>query len=203
MTQPHRFSTFETLCALLITLCAFGTLTLQTSVDLGEGRSLPDALWSQARYFTNLMVLAVGLVFAATTLRRSTTPGWITALTVWIVLVGVVYHALLAATHDPEGLDITVNLFQHTLIPAGVLLFWWLFAPKHGLTYAHPALWLACPLGYVGYAMARGASDGTYPYFFLNPVKTGGIGVLAYVIGLGAVFYLSGAALVLLARRKG
>jgi hypothetical protein len=62
-------------------------------------------------------------------------------------------------------------------------------------------VWVACPLVYAVYAIARGLADGTFPYFFLNPDKTGWIGVGAYLIGLGALFYLAGALLVFVAQK--
>ncbi|CUK26194.1 hypothetical protein TA5114_02001 [Cognatishimia activa] len=189
----------------LIAAGALGALALQTYIDITkEGDQLLAAIWSQARYFTNLMMFSVGIFFAIQFAnRRLAGPGWSTALTVWIVLVGIVYHVLLSSTHHPEGGDIVVNLFQHTIVPIAALVFWLAFANKQGLTFKHPLIWLACPIGYVAFVLLRGAFDGTYPYFFLNPKDIGWPGVSAYVVGLGVLFYVSGAILVGIARVMG
>ncbi|KMW58525.1 Integral membrane protein [Candidatus Rhodobacter oscarellae] len=184
-----------------ITLAALGTLLLQTAVDVSSGQKLGASLWIQARFFTNLMILAVALIFALTW-RRGAWPGASlpAALTVWIVLVGVIYHALLAADHDPEGWDVLVNIFQHTAIPLAVLGTWALLAPKAGLGWRDAVIWLGCPIGYAAYAILRGLLDGAFPYFFLNPVKSGWLGVGLYVIGIGVLFLVTGLLLVALAR---
>lgn len=190
----------------LIGLGAVLTLVVQTGVDVTiEGENPIGSLWSQARYFTNLMVFTVAMFFCLTWVRQgsgsSTSSIWTAAITVWIVLVGVVYHALLAATHHPEGLDIGVNLMQHTILPIAVLLYWMRYVPKGVLEMRLPLIWLACPILYVAYVLLRGAFDQQYPYFFLNPDKIGWQGVGAYIVGLGLLFYVAGAALVLAGRR--
>ena len=185
-----------------IGLGAILTLAVQTGVDVASGDGLLQSIWSQARYFTNLMVFTVGIFFCSSLLgKRQDRPGWASAITVWILLVGVVYHVLLSAAHHPEGLDVGVNLMQHTILPLAVLGFWMRYVAKDGLRMNLPLIWLACPLIYVAYALLRGQFDQTYPYFFLNPDKIGWPGVAAYVVGLGALFYVSGALLVLSARR--
>ena len=181
---------------------AIATLVLQTGVDLAAGDGLFGSLWAQARYFTNLTVLAVALIFGVQAVGgRWLHPGWSAAITVWIVLVGVVYHALLAATHHPEGWDVLVNISQHTVLPALVLLSWATIAPRQGLLPRHAVLWVAYPMGYAAYAIIRGVLDGKFPYFFLDPVKTGVPGVIGYVLGLGALFLLVGLLFVWLASR--
>lgn len=186
-----------------VTLLAVITLVLQTAIDVQNGDKVLNAFWSQIRYFTNIMVYWVAIVFALMSIKRH----WINqsllaGTTVWIVLVGIVYHVLIAADHNPEGLDVLVNISQHTAIPIAVFLVWFFTAPKENLTYWGPVYWLACPALYVFYALVRGGIDGKYPYFFLNPDKIGWSGVLVYFLGLGLVFYLSGLAITYLAKRK-
>lgn len=197
-----RLTRPETLFALLIAAAALGGQITQTVLDLGEGMGLFQSLWRQARYFTVLMVIATGVTFAVMALRcRHVSAGWTTALTSWIVMVGIVYHALLAADHNPTGIRAVINEIQHTAVPIATLVFWVVFSPKAGLGYMQPLAWIICPLGYSIYAMVRGLFDGTFPYFFLNPETTGWLGVAAYIFGLGALFYVAGALLVLIARR--
>ncbi len=46
-------------------------------------------------------------------------------------------------------------------------------------------LWLAYPMGYLGYSLARGAVDGWYPYFFID------VGVLGHTRALTNAALLS------------
>ena len=192
----------QRLFAALIAIAALGAQITQTVLDLGEGMGLLESLWRQARYFTVLMVVATGVTFALMVMRRAhASVGWMSAVTTWIVMVGIVYLALLAADHNPTGINAVINEIQHTAVPIATLAFWVAFAPKAGLTFMQPLVWVICPLGYSIYAMVRGLFDGRFPYFFLNPETTGWFGVFAYMVGLGALFYVAGALLVLVAKR--
>ena len=191
------------LVVLIISALAWAALAVQTAVDLSAGDGLATSLWTQLRYFTNTTVLAVALLFGWAAIQgRWPHPGWPAAITVWIVLVGVVYHALLAATHHPEGWDVLVNIVQHTILPVAVLIAWLTVFPQHGLAVRHAIYWVAYPLGYATYAIVRGLIDGKFPYFFLDPVKTGVPGVIGFIIGLGALFFISGLLIVWVARKN-
>ncbi len=166
--------------------------------------SAPAALWKMARYFTVLTNAIVAVLLARVALRgRWSGPGWPAAATVWIVAVGAVYHALLAATHHPVGLEVYSNIGFHTLVPLGMLALWVFAAPKTPLTFTGPLIWTAWPLAYAVYAIGRGLTEGIYPYFFLDLDKSGPDIVSAYVAGLGVFFLLSGTLLVGAARLAG
>ena len=184
-----------------IAVVVIATMVAQTWVDLIEGKSLLGAIWHQVRYFTNLCVLFTGLMFGASFLRNRWVGGdWTTAAMVLMVMVAVVYYALLAKDHHPEGLDVLVNISQHTGIPLLVLAVWAIWIPKDGLCYLDPLRWMAFPVIYACYAILRGTIDGTYPYFFLNPEKTGWPGVVAYIVGIAVAYYIISAFFILYAR---
>jgi hypothetical protein len=192
------------IAAIAVAFFAAGALALRIYVEMAgpPPRDMSAALWSLARYFTILTNLLVVVVFAAVALRgRWPGAAWPAAVTVWIVAVGAVYHALLAATHHPEGLDALSNVGLHTVVPLGVFGLWLAAAPKASLGYGGPVIWSAWPLGYAIYAFLRGLADGTYPYFFLDPTDIGVAGVAAYIAGLAIFFIGSGALLVLVARQ--
>lgn len=199
MPRPPLSPTVRT-AAGLIALVAALSLAISFAVDRAE-LGAPGALWSMARYFTNLTNAVVAVVFGATALRgRWPGAGWPAAATVWIVIVGVVYHVLLAATHNPEGIEVWSNIGLHTVTPLGALALWTAAAPKAPLPATAPLVWTIFPMAYAGYALLRGAFDGVYPYFFLDPAKSGLPTVLAYVLGLGLFFVAAGALLVSAAR---
>ncbi len=190
--------------ALITALLAVSALALRLAAELetmGAGASAAEALWSLARYFTNLTNAAVAVIFGLAWLTgRWPGAGWPAAVTVWIVLTGLVYHALLAATHNPVGVDIAANILLHTVVPLAALGLWLVAAPRPAAFLA-PVIWTAYPLAYATYAILRGLADGTYPYFFLDPAKSGPAVVAGYVLGLGAVFLITGWALVALGQR--
>lgn len=190
------------LVAALIAILALGSQLTTTILDVKEGMGLLEVLWRKARYFTSLMVVLTGIYFAVLTRRGSFQgPGFVAAVTSWIIVVGVVYQALLAADHNPTGIEAIANEIDHSVVPILTLIFWIAFAPKSGLTFSSPTLWILCPMGYAIYALLRGLMDGKFPYFFLNPETQGWVGVTLYILGLGAFFYVVGAILVVIAKR--
>ena len=185
-----------------LSLAATFTLVLQTVLDVTvHGFSFMGALADQYLYFTNITVLLVVLICGWIAVRGWTGPSLPAGLTLWMALTGVIYHALLAADHNPEGLDVVVNLFQHTILPIGVVLLWWILAPKAGLSGRDPFIWALYPIIYAIFGLAVGSIWGSYPYFFLNPVKTGWVGVGLYILGIGALFLVGGFGLYSLANR--
>ncbi len=182
---------------------ALGSLALQFAASLPENNGSPLATaWSMARFFT---ILTNGIV-AATYLRigltgRWVSASWLTGVTLWIAVVGLVYHALLAATHNPVGLGAISNVGLHTVVPLGTALVWVILAPKDGLRVADAAYWAIYPVIYALYALGRGLIDGTFPYFFLDPGRIGWGGVALYIAGLGALFLCLGLALIQGAKR--
>lgn len=179
--------------AALIAVIALSSLGVRVWVEAAELGSVTAAIWSMARFFTILTNTLVAVLYGWVALSgRLASPAWFTASTVWILVVGAIYHLLLAADHNPVGVDALSNEGLHTLVPLAVLAFWALYAPKHPIHPAAPVLWAGYPLAYAVYAIGRGQIDGVYPYFFLNPVTSGVPTVAAYVLGLGALFLVLG-----------
>jgi len=202
--MSHPISHSIRLACALVALLALSSIAVQFTANWlqdGEAANTREILWRMARYFTHLANAMVGVVLGLAAVRgRWVGPGWPAAITVWIVAVGVVYHLLLSAKHNPQGLEVWSNIGEHSVVPLACLALWIIGAPKQGLGLHHPLIWTAFPLAYAVYAILRGNFDGIYPYFFLNPAKSGIPVVAAYVAGLGVFFALSGLALVLPAR---
>ena len=197
MTKPAALATvlMAAILSLILVTQVFVTSANQTDLSFG------GVIWRLVRFFTILTNLMLALAFirmAAT--RRYLSVGWLAALTLWILIVGIVYHTLLAHLENPQGLGFWTDQGLHTFAPAAMALWWLAFAPKAGLRWGHAAVWLAWPLIYVIYALVRGALDGTYPYPFVDVSELGYQGVLINAIGLCAAFYVSGLALVALGR---
>ncbi|MBY0336983.1 MAG: Pr6Pr family membrane protein [Acetobacteraceae bacterium] len=187
--------------AAAISAVAAVSLVLQLAAlvqELGWGRGV----FAFTAFFT---ILTNGLIAAA--MARTAATGRAEAplmafLLVQIAVVALVWHLVLARMYHPVGLAWWADLGLHTLVPAGMAVFWWRLAPKAGLRPRQAALWLAWPLGFCAYAMARGAAFGWYPYFFLDPREVGQAGVAIAVLGLGLLFLALGLAVVALGRRR-
>jgi len=198
-----RLSASARIATGLVSLTALASIGVEFTIQMGRSGAA-EALWSLARYFTYLTNAAVAAVLGAAALRgRWPDVSLPAASTMWISVTGIVYHALLARTHDPQGVQIVSNFGLHTAVPLGCFAAWVFCAPKHGLTWFHPLIWTVWPLVYAIYALLRGHLDGVYPYFFLDPASSGITAVIAYIAGLGLLFALSGGLLVMLAKLLG
>lgn len=169
-----------------IGLAALGT---QLGLPLGRGQSLGMALWSMAGFFTiltNLVMAATMLTIAATGRRLSF--GWMSMVTMSMIMVGLVYHLLLAQLVSFTGLRWWVDQALHSVLPALMLWFWLMETSRNGPRMGRPLTWLIWPAGYAVYALGRGAMTGRYPYPFLNIDQLGLAAVALNMAGLVAAF---------------
>ena len=108
------------------------------------------------------------------------------AAVVYILTTGIVYLLLLSG-HAPAYL--WVNAILHYLMPVAVTLDWLSDPPSVRLDLARTlVLWMAFPLLYVLYTLARGAIVDWYPYLFVNPHRNGGYLLVAgdcLAVGIG------------------
>jgi hypothetical protein len=136
-------------------------------------------------------------------------------VTVSMVIVGTVYHALLGdSAIDPRDIGyewpVIPNLVIHTWAPLAIV-FDYLLSIRGALPRWRKSLWvIAYPLGWLAFSITRGLVDGWWPYWFINPNSEIGIpGVISYVLAISFAFIalgflLSGARIfvVKLARRS-
>lgn len=90
------------------------------------------------------------------------------AICAYILFVGISYQVLLRHIWQPTGMQWVVDEMLHTVIPLFVLLYWWIHAPKSGLTIRHLTSWLIYPLVYFICILLRGSLSGFYPYYFVD-----------------------------------
>ncbi|MEP7237803.1 MAG: Pr6Pr family membrane protein [Ferruginibacter sp.] len=154
--------------------------------------------------FTNLIV-----AFCATVLLLKPNSKWgnwfsisatLTAITVYITIVGIVYNVILRFLWQPQGLQYVVDEILHTLIPILFILLWVLYVSKEGLKYKQTLLWLIYPLIYIIYTFIHGAITGYYPYPFVNVTELGYKMVLINTVGLVLAFSLLSLLLIAVAK---
>lgn len=158
-------------------------------------------------YFTVLTNLLAATAMAFSALAPATPPGRFfssagvrTAITVYILIVGLVYHFVLSPQFNPQGWSLLADTLLHYVAPAWFVVDWFAATDKRGLHFGMLPAWLAVPLAYGAYVLLRGAMTGEYPYFFLEADELGYFIVGRNLLGLLAIFALFGASFIALAR---
>lgn len=198
--MPSSQTLSRTLAA-IVALTAIAALALQTRIAEGAPtRPAGTAVWWWlAGYFTILTNLGVALVMAAIALGRRPSARLQGGLILAIMMVGIVYHALLARLWAPQGLAWWADQGLHTATP--ILMFgWWLGFGSRQVTLRDLPAWLIWPAFYATYALFRGSLTGFWPYPFLDADQLGWAPVALNTAGMVMAFAALGAALIALAR---
>lgn len=156
---------------------------------------------------TNLLVaiaLTLPVVGAGTRLGRwAASEGVRAAVTMYAVVVGLVYHFLLHATWNPQGLFQLANIGLHYVMPVAILIDWLAFTPNGRLRWIDAGKWLTFPLVYSGWLLLLGAVSGWYPYWFIDVAELGLGRTLLNLCGLLAFFGVVGLIVVAIDRTLG
>ncbi|MEP7146142.1 MAG: Pr6Pr family membrane protein [bacterium] len=100
-------------------------------------------------------------------------PTVLSGVLVYIAIVGIAYHFLLAHLWDPKGLGLVADIMLHYVIPCIFFIYWILFVEKKMQKFINSLKWLIFPLMYVIYILIRGEISGNYPYPFLDVSQLG------------------------------
>jgi hypothetical protein len=120
------------------------------------------------------------------------------SFTVAMIVVGVVYHLLLAdAPGDVRDGDyvwpVLPNEVIHTYGPILIVIDY-LLSHKAFRLKLRAALWVAVfPLTWLVFAVIRGLVTNWWPYWFINPNEEGGVpGMLTYIAAITSFFLILG-----------
>ena len=102
-------------------------------------------------------------------------PETLTALMVFIMIVGLVYHVALKPIWNPEGIQMILSEICHTFIPLCTFILWIISDNKKTIELKRLLKWLLYPIVYIFFVLIRGSFSNFYPYPFLD-VQTLGIG---------------------------
>ncbi|WP_421791932.1 Pr6Pr family membrane protein [Hyphobacterium sp.] len=187
--------------ALAAVLVQYAVFAVETELDF---------VTATVRYFsfftiwTNLLVamgLGANAFFPNTAMGKFFGQDHIrTAVTAFIVVVGIVYHLLLAADHDPVGISAVLNHFLHTIVPAIVFLEWLFNSGTRDTRFVQVISWQVYPVLYTIYTLIKGAVTGFYPYPFLDVNTLGYLGVAQELVGQVIGFVVMGLILVAIGR---
>ena len=169
--------------------------------------SVPGTIFRFFSFFTIDTNILVALCFSFIFLRGTsgvsrffTKAATITAITIYVTMVGIVYHVILRSIWHPEGLQKIVDDLLHSVIPLLFVLFWVFLTPIEGLKWKNALSWLLYPIAFILYTIIHGAITKFYPYMFVDVTRHGYNKVLANAgLFFLAIFFLS---LVLIATGK-
>ncbi|HEY4327745.1 MAG TPA: Pr6Pr family membrane protein [Mucilaginibacter sp.] len=158
--------------------------------------SVFEAIINFFSYFTienNFLVAACSIVVllapASSWGRFFSRPTTLSAITVYIFIVGLVYNLVLRSIWNPTGFPRVVDELLHVVVPLLFLFYWIFFVPKANLNW-NISWWLIFPTVYAIYTFTRGAVTNWYPYPFLDMNKLGTQQVILNTCGLVAVFLI-------------
>lgn len=172
---------------------------------LMKNRSLPVGatviqFFSYFTILTNILVATCSTILLIAPLSEK--GSWFakasvtTALTVYIVIVGVVYNIILRSLWHPSGLQKFIDEALHSIIPLLFLLYWLFFVQKENLKWKNVLPWLLYPILYLVYILFRGVITDLYPYPFLEINTLGITRVIINILALCSVFLIMSLALV-------
>ena len=187
--------------AALAALTAGVAIALQLPLAETAANRPPGApvWWWLAGYFTILTNGAVAVLMGRCALGAALSARLQGGLVLSIVMVGLVYHAILARLWAPQGLAWWTDQALHTATPL-LTLAWWLGFGDRRVGLRDLPSWLTWPAAYAAYALVRGTLTGFWPYPFLDADTLGWPRVALNVTGMVLAFALLGVGLIALAR---
>ena len=153
-------------------------------------------------FFTILTNILVAIYFTCLVFTKNqeskliSRPGTLTAITIYITMVGFVYQFALRHIWKPQGLQLIVNELLHSVIPVLVIIFWYLYEITKPVKYTQIFKWSIYPSAYLFYILVRGSFSNYYPYPFIDVTNLGMVKALTNA-GVILVMFLTIAALLL------
>ncbi len=180
-------------------------LLLQFSLTIPAAMAAGRNFWLSVlfyfSFFTILSNIAAVLTHAGQLLpaqalsyfHRRSTAGAITTL---MMVVGIVYHFILAPLWSPKGLFLVCDVILHYVTPL-LMAAWWLVSANGKARFKTLLWWLVPPVVYVVCVYIRWAFVHEVPYPFLDPALPrqelirGIVGIIVLFVITGPVVVIS------------
>lgn len=187
---------------LLIGAGLLGSVIWQVTDRIANGIFRPFEYFA---YFSIVTAIFAGLFLITTSfglMLKIEDTKWVEiarlSLTVALIIVGVVYHALLAnAANDVRDGDyawpVLPNEIIHTYAPI-LAAIEYLFSLRAFRIKLRAFIWVAVfPLTWLALSIVRGNSTNWWPYWFINPNGEAGlVGMLTYIAAISMFFLALG-----------
>jgi hypothetical protein len=158
----------------------FAIITQFYLMMINRGTSVPETIFRFFAFFTITTNILVALCFTYIFLGSNYRIGkffskasTVTAITVYIIIVGIVYNVILRFTWNPPGLQKLVDELLHSVIPVISVIFWVVLVPASQLKWKNAFPWLIYPIFYMAYVIILGAITTHYPYLFIDVNRLG------------------------------
>ena len=175
----------------------FAVLLQLYLIILNRVESVPETIIRFFSFYTILTNILVAFCFTVLLVKPNSRsgiffsqPGVLTATTIYITVVGILYNLILRQIWSPVGFQRLADELLHVVIPLLFILYWYFFAPKGGLGWKNAFPWLIYPFVYAVFVLFRGALSGFYPYPFVDANTLGFKKVLLNSVGLFIGFFL-------------
>lgn len=121
-------------------------------------------------FLCTAILLFGGKSMANAFFRKCTT---ITAITVYILIVGIVFNLLLRSITDLKGHHRIVSEIFHAVVPILFFFYWLFFVSPEKISFKVILYWLVYPILYMIYTIFHGFLSSFYPYPFIDVTKLG------------------------------
>jgi hypothetical protein len=189
---------------LLIGVGLLGSVIWQVTDRIANGIFRPSEYFA---YFSIVTAIVAGLFLITTSfglMLKIEDTKWVEiarlSMAVALIVVGVVYHALLAdAANDARDGDyawpVLPNEIIHTYAPI-LAAIEYLISVKAFRIRLRAFVWVAIfPLIWLVFSIVRGSATNWWPYWFINPNGEAGLGgMLAYIAAITGFFLVVGLA---------
>ena len=177
---------------LITAVVTWVALLLQLYLIIGkmtsEGATTLAAIWRFIGFFTILSNIAVAVVASLMVVKTVSARTCLCAVSA-IAFVGIVYSVALRATWQPQGWQAVADHMLHDATPVLFVISW--ICSDHGSLRWRDAGWaIVAPVAYCIYALIRGAGDGWYAYWFLDPTKLDVLRMTGSIAALSASFII-------------
>jgi hypothetical protein len=198
LVSGERMERSARIVAALTAVVAWAALALQYWL-IADKLGLVPGIWRFLGFFTILTNIGVATVATGVALGcpRIGGPRARLLAAASIVMVGLTYSIALRSIWNPTGLQKLTDFALHDLMPL-MFMAVWILAPNGSLGRRDFGWALVPPALYAAYAMARGAMDGWYAYWFLDPGQQAPVELAASIALMLAGFALIAALLLLL-----
>lgn len=171
----HKRNTLSIIGAIMGWFAVLGQLVL---IILNRQADVFETVIRFFSYFTILTNILVACYFTAQIcnikiLRFLKNDTSLTAITTFILVVGLVYQFVLRSIWEPTGWQMVIDELLHTIIPSYVLLYWFFYVKLSSFNPRHLVSWLLYPFIYFAVVLLRGHFSRFYPYPFIDIQQIG------------------------------
>ncbi len=199
----------QRIAQLIIAFVTWAAVLLQFYLQIANRTTgVTEAVIRYFSYFTILTNLLVAVCFTGLLFKESKAerffkqPSVITAVTVYILIVGLVYNLVLRSQWNPQGLQLLADNLLHTVTPLFALLYWIIYVPAKDISWKQTPAWMLYPLFYLVYVIIRGSFSNFYPYFFIDVSKLGYANAFTNALYVTSAFFIVALVLIWIGSKK-